>query len=90
MDLQIILILGAILAVFFVATYNKLARLRNLAQEAGKHFQDMKLLPGAQEEIQHARHYYNALARDFNAAVRSFPSSLVAGPFGFKDLPYLD
>ena len=36
-----------------------------------------------EEDIQLARRYYNGTARDYNIAVESFPSSLIASTFGF-------
>jgi LemA protein len=31
----------------------------------------------------HARRYYNAVVRDFNTRVQSFPTNIIAGMFGF-------
>lgn len=39
-------------------------------------------------ELQGARRYYNATARDLNTRVRSFPDMLFAGPLGFGEEPY--
>ncbi len=36
-----------------------------------------------EEDIQLARRYYNGTVREYNVAVQSFPSSLLAGLFGF-------
>ncbi len=41
-------------------------------------------------ELQGARRYYNATARDLNTAVRSFPDMLFAGPLGFGEEPYYE
>ena len=41
-------------------------------------------------ELQGARRYYNATARDLNTSVRSFPDVLVAGPMGFDEEPYYE
>jgi LemA protein len=35
-----------------------------------------------EDAIQNARRYYNAIVRDLNTAVESFPGNLVAGAFG--------
>lgn len=35
-------------------------------------------------DIEHARRYYNAVVRDFNTAIESFPSNLIAAAFVFK------
>lgn len=37
-----------------------------------------------ENELQHARRYYNAVVRDLNTAVASFPTLLVARPLGFR------
>ena len=37
-----------------------------------------------EETVQNSRRYYNAVARDLNTAIESFPSNLVAGLTGFR------
>jgi LemA protein len=37
-----------------------------------------------EETLQDARRYYNAVVRDLNTAIASFPSNLVAGCFGVR------
>jgi LemA protein len=37
-----------------------------------------------EEQIQHARRYYNAAVRDLNTAIQQFPSNLLAGMFRFE------
>lgn len=41
-------------------------------------------LNSIEDNIQNARRYYNAVVRDFNTRVQSFPSNIVAGMFGFQ------
>jgi LemA protein len=41
-------------------------------------------LAGIEEAIQNARRYYNAVVRDLNTKIQSFPSNLLAGAFGFQ------
>jgi LemA protein len=41
-------------------------------------------------ELQSARRYYNATARDLNTRVAAFPDMLFAGPMGFREEPYYD
>jgi LemA protein len=36
-----------------------------------------------EDAIQNARRYYNAVVRDYNTKVQSFPSNIVAGMFNF-------
>ncbi|HKW75369.1 MAG TPA: LemA family protein [Terriglobales bacterium] len=40
-------------------------------------------LNSIEDNIQNARRYYNAVVRDFNTRVQSFPTNIVAGMFGF-------
>src|SRR5215510_3487705 len=47
-------------------------------------------LSGLEEAIQNARRYYNAVVRDLNTAVESFPGALLAGPFGFGKREYFE
>lgn len=37
-----------------------------------------------EDHIQNARRYYNAVVRDFNIKLQQFPTSVVAGLFGFR------
>jgi LemA protein len=37
-----------------------------------------------ENNIEYARRYYNAVVRDYNIVIESFPSNLVASQFGFK------
>jgi LemA protein len=41
-----------------------------------------------ENNIQHARRYYNAVVRDMNTAVQTVPSNLIAALFGFRRLDY--
>jgi LemA protein len=41
-------------------------------------------------ELQMARRYYNGSARDLNIKVESFPSNLLAGPFGFQKKAFFE
>jgi LemA protein len=47
-------------------------------------------LSGLEGELQGARRYYNATARDLNTKVVSFPDMLFAGPLGFREEPYYE
>jgi LemA protein len=47
-------------------------------------------LSGLEDAIQNARRYYNAIVRDLNTAIESFPGNLVAGPFGFSKREYFE
>lgn len=43
-----------------------------------------------EEHLQNARRYYNALVRDNNTAVESFPSNLIANNFGFGKFDFFE
>jgi LemA protein len=43
-----------------------------------------------EEAIQNARRYYNAVVRDLNTAVETFPGNLVAGMFGVAKRDYFE
>jgi len=41
-------------------------------------------LNGMEDSIQNARRYYNAVVRDLNTRIQSFPTNILAGMFGFQ------
>ncbi len=43
-----------------------------------------------EENLQNARRYYNALVRDNNTAVESFPSNLIANNFNFTKFDFFE
>ena len=47
-------------------------------------------LSGLEDAIQNARRYYNAVVRDLNTKIESFPSNLVAGAFDFAKKDYFE
>jgi LemA protein len=47
-------------------------------------------LSKVEDDIQLSRRYYNATVRDLNILIQSFPSNLIAGPFGFKAGEYFE
>ena len=47
-------------------------------------------LSAIESELQSARRYYNATARDLNTKVVSFPDMFFAGPLGFGEEPYYE
>jgi len=47
-------------------------------------------LTATEDELQSARRYYNATARDLNTRVTSFPDMFFARPMGFKEEPYYE
>jgi LemA protein len=45
-------------------------------------------LASIETDLQGARRYYNATARDLNSTIQSFPQVLVARPMGFSEEPF--
>ena len=57
--------------------------------KANKNFlQLQQQLAEIEDQLQMARRYYNATARDFNIDVRQFPGSLVATTAGMREEPF--
>lgn len=57
--------------------------------KASANFLDLqKSLTQIEDQVQYARRYYNAVVRDLNTLVESFPSLAVAGPAGFRARDY--
>ncbi|MBI3120610.1 MAG: LemA family protein, partial [Candidatus Kerfeldbacteria bacterium] len=42
-------------------------------------------LSDTENKIQAARRFYNTNVRDFNTAIQTFPSNMIAGTMGFKE-----
>jgi LemA protein len=47
-------------------------------------------LSGIEDAIQNARRYYNAIVRDYNAKIESFPDLIVAQKFNFTPREYFE
>ena len=47
-------------------------------------------LSDTENKIQAARRFYNGTVRDFNTSIQSFPTSILASTFGFKDREFFD
>ncbi len=59
--------------------------------KANENFLSLQRDLGAIEDaIQNARRYYNAVVRDLNTACETFPSNLIAQPFGFSKKEYFE
>jgi LemA protein len=43
-----------------------------------------------EDNIAHARRYYNAVVRDYNIMIESFPSNIVAGQFRFEKSEFFE
>ena len=54
--------------------------------KASDRFLDLqKALVQVEDDLQNARRYYNAVVRDLNTRIQSFPHMLVARPLGFRE-----
>jgi LemA protein len=47
-------------------------------------------LSKVEDDIQYARRYYNAVVRDYNIRVQSFPGVIIARAFGFEARDYFE
>jgi LemA protein len=47
-------------------------------------------LTETEDKIEMARRFYNGAVREMNIQVKSVPSNLVAGPFGFHEHPFFE
>lgn len=45
-------------------------------------------LTDTEDKIQAARRFYNGMVRDFNIKIQVFPSNIIAGAFGFKQMDF--
>lgn len=50
----------------------------------------MDELAGTENRISTERDRYNAVVKEYNRAIRSFPKNILAGMFGFKERPYFE
>ena len=58
---------------------------------ASEQFQSLQgTLNELEDTIQNARRYYNAVVRDFNTKIQSFPSNIIAGMFNFQQRQFFD
>ena len=58
------------------------------ASENFRHLQEE--LSDTETKIEMARRFYNGAARELNTLIESFPSNLVAAPFGFREAQYFE
>jgi LemA protein len=69
---------GALKSLFAVAeNYPELKASEEFTQLQGS-------LTQTEDTIQNARRYYNAVVRDLNTKIQSFPTNILAGMFGFQ------
>ena len=75
---------GALKSLFAVAeNYPELKASEEFTQLQGS-------LSQTEDTIQNARRYYNAVVRDLNTKIQSFPTNLIAGMFGFQQRQFFE
>lgn len=75
---------GALKSLFAVAeNYPQLKASEEFTQLQGS-------LSQTEDTIQNARRYYNAVVRDLNTKIQSFPTNLIAGMFGFSQRQFFE
>jgi LemA protein len=59
--------------------------------QASGGFRDLQAqLAEIEDAVQSSRRYYNAVVRDLNTAIMTFPSNLLAGPMGFQPREFFE
>ena len=47
-------------------------------------------LTNIENDIENSRRYYNAVIKDYNTKIASFPDVIIANKFNFRELPYFE
>jgi LemA protein len=59
--------------------------------QASEQFKNLQHeLSSLEDDIQNSRRYYNAVVRDLNARIASFPTNMLAGMFGFTPKQFFE
>ncbi len=59
--------------------------------KANANFLDLqKQLQKIEDDIQYARRYYNGAVREYNTAVQSFPSNIIANKYDFREAEFFE
>jgi LemA protein len=59
--------------------------------KASAQFQSLQnSLSEIEDALQNSRRYYNAVVRDFNTKIQSFPSNIIAGMFNFQQRQFFE
>lgn len=75
---------GALKSLFAVAeNYPELKASEQFTQLQGS-------LNQTEDSIQNSRRYYNAVVRDLNTKIQSFPTNILAGMFGFQQKQFFE
>jgi LemA protein len=79
-------------------TFENIAKYRSQAMQAtspaDKASEEFTQLQGSlsqvEDTIQNSRRYYNAVVRDLNTKIQSFPTNIIAGMFGFQQRQFFE
>jgi LemA protein len=59
--------------------------------QASQQFQSLQTsLSSLEDALQNSRRYYNAVVRDLNTKIQSFPSNIIAGMFNFQQRQFFE
>jgi LemA protein len=59
--------------------------------KANTQFQSLQQsLAELEDSLQNSRRYYNAVVRDLNTRIQSFPSNMIANMFNFQPRPFFE
>ena len=59
--------------------------------QASQQFQSLQTsLNSLEDALQNSRRYYNAVVRDLNTKIQSFPSNIIAGMFNFQQRQFFE
>ncbi len=59
--------------------------------QASQQFQSLQTsLSSLEDAIQNSRRYYNAVVRDLNTKIQSFPTNIIAGMFNFQQKQFFE
>ena len=80
-----LIIVIVLIAILGIVIYNGLNAKKNRIEAAELELKKY-LESGNEKDIDNAKKYYNAVVKEYNNAVESFPSSLVANMFNFPKM----
>ncbi len=83
--MAVILIILAVIAIVIVICYNSLTQEKNRIEMAAEELRKYEE-SGSEEDIINAKKYLNAVLRDYNNKVETFPTSIVAEMFNFPKM----
>jgi len=58
--------------------------------KANEQFMSLQQLSDLEDALQNSRRYYNAVVRDLNTKIQSFPTNIIAGMFNFQQRQFFE